>query len=75
MIKHQPHKVRHPVAIVARIATAQATCTRLLVTDQKFRGVAALAVVVWEQSIHQAVQSTSSLTSVADGGVTLCFVG
>jgi predicted GIY-YIG superfamily endonuclease len=75
MIKHQPHKIRHPVAIVARIATAQATCNHLLVTDQKFRGVAALAVVVWEQSIHQAVQSTSSLTSVGDVGVTLHYVG
>jgi hypothetical protein len=46
-----------------------------LVTDQNLRGVAVLAVVVWEQSIHQAVQSTRSLTSVADGGVTLHFVG
>jgi hypothetical protein len=42
-----------------------------LVADQNLRGVAALAVVVWEQSVHQAVQSTRYLTSVADGGVTL----
>jgi predicted GIY-YIG superfamily endonuclease len=76
MIKHKPHKIRHSVAIVARIATAQATCTHLLRTDHKFRGIEALAVVVWEESIHLAVQSmTSSLTSVADGGVTLHFVG
>jgi predicted GIY-YIG superfamily endonuclease len=74
MIKHRPHKIRHSVAIVARIATAQATCNHLLRTDPKFSGVKALAVVVWEQSIHQAVQSTSSLTSVA-GGVTLHYVG
>jgi predicted GIY-YIG superfamily endonuclease len=74
-IKHQPHKIRHPVPIVARIATAQATCTHLLRTDRNFSGVKALAVVVWEQSIHQAVQSTSSPTSVADGRVTLHYVG
>jgi hypothetical protein len=42
-----------------------------LVADQNLRGVATLAVVVWEQSIHQAVQSTRSLTSVADGAATL----
>jgi predicted GIY-YIG superfamily endonuclease len=75
MIKHQPHKIRHSVAIVARIATAQATCNHLLRTDRKFSGVKALAVVVWEQSIHQAVQSTSSLASVGDVGVTLHYVG
>jgi predicted GIY-YIG superfamily endonuclease len=75
MIKHQPHKIRHPVAIVARIATAQATCNHLLKTDRKFSGAKALAVVMWEQSIHQAVQSTSSLTSADDDGVTLHYVG
>jgi predicted GIY-YIG superfamily endonuclease len=71
MIKHQPHKIRHS----ARIATAQATCTHLLRTDRNFSGVKALAVVVWEQSIYQAVQSTSSQPTVADGRVTLQYVG
>jgi predicted GIY-YIG superfamily endonuclease len=76
MIKHQPHKIRHPVSIVARIATAQATCAHLLRTDDKFRTVKALAVVMWEENIYQAVHSlTSCLTSVADGGVTLLYVG
>jgi predicted GIY-YIG superfamily endonuclease len=75
MIKHQPHRIRHSVPIVARIATAQATCTHLLRTDRNFSGVKALAVVVWERSIHQAVQSTSSQTTVADGRVTLQYVG
>jgi predicted GIY-YIG superfamily endonuclease len=71
MIKHQPQKIRHPVAIVARIATAQATCSRLLRTDPKFRGIEALAVIIWEEDVHQAVH----LISVADGGVTLQYVG
>jgi hypothetical protein len=71
MIKHQPHKIRHSVAIVARIATAQATCNHLLRTDHKFSGVEALAVVIWEEELHRAV----SLTGVADGGVTLHYVG
>jgi predicted GIY-YIG superfamily endonuclease len=76
MIKHQPHKIRHSVAIVARIATAQATCNRLLRADRKFSGVKALAVVIWEQDLHQTVQClTSSLASVAGGGVTLQHVG
>jgi predicted GIY-YIG superfamily endonuclease len=76
MIKHQPHKIRHPVSIVARIATAQATCAHLLRTDDKFRAVKALAVVMWEESIYQAVHSlTSCLISVAAGGVTLLYVG
>jgi predicted GIY-YIG superfamily endonuclease len=75
MIKHQPHKIRHSVPIVARIATAQATCTHLLRTDRNFSGVKALAVVVWEQSIYQAVQSTSSQPTVADGRATLQYVG
>jgi predicted GIY-YIG superfamily endonuclease len=75
IIKHQPHKIRHPVAIVARIATAQATCNHLLKMDRKFSGAKALAVDMWEQSIHQAVQSTSSLTSADGDGVTLHYVG
>jgi predicted GIY-YIG superfamily endonuclease len=76
MIKHQLHKIRHPVSIVARIATAQATCAHLLRTDDKFRTVKASAVVMWEENIYQAVHSlTSCLTSVADGGVTLLYVG
>jgi predicted GIY-YIG superfamily endonuclease len=74
MIKHQPHKIRHPVAIVARIATAQATCTHLLRTDRKFSGVKALAVVVWEHDLHNAVQSLTSSRGVTDGGVTLHYV-
>jgi predicted GIY-YIG superfamily endonuclease len=76
MIKHEPHKVRHPVAIVARIATAVATCHHLLRTDHKFSGVNALAVVIWEQDLYQTVQClASSANSVADGGVTLHYVG
>jgi predicted GIY-YIG superfamily endonuclease len=75
MIKHQPHKVRHPVAIVARIATSQATCNHLLIKDDKFSGVQ-LAVVMWDEELHGTVQClTSSLDSVADGGVTLHYVG
>ena len=34
MIKHQPQKIRDSVAIVARIATAQATCNHLLTQVQ-----------------------------------------
>jgi predicted GIY-YIG superfamily endonuclease len=72
MIKHQPHIIRHSVTIVARIATAQATsCNRLLRTDHKFSGVEALAMVIWEEDVYQAVH----LTSVASGGVTLHYVG
>jgi predicted GIY-YIG superfamily endonuclease len=73
MIKHEPHKVRHPVAIVARIATAVATCNHLLRTDHKFSGVNALAVVIWEEELHQTVQRLMS--SLADGRVTLLYVG
>ena len=75
MIKHQPQKIRHPVAIVARIATAQATCSQLLTTDERFHDVNALAIVIWEQDLHNAVQLTTSSRGVADGGVTLHFVG
>jgi predicted GIY-YIG superfamily endonuclease len=76
MIKHQPHKIRHSVAIVARIATAQATCNHLLRTDHKFSGVNALAVVIWEQDLYQTVQClVNSANSVAGGGVTLLYVG
>ena len=72
MIKHQPRRMRHPVAIVARVATAQATCSHLLRTDRKFRGTEALAVVIWEENLYQAARS---LTSVADDSVTLQYVG
>jgi hypothetical protein len=73
MIKHQPHKIGHSVAIVARIATAVATCNHLLRTDHKFSGVNALAVVIWEEELHQTVQRLMS--SLADGRVTLLYVG
>ena len=69
MIKHQPRSMRHPVAIVARVATVQATCSHLLRTDRKFRGTEALA---WEENLYQAARS---LTSVADDSVTLQYVG
>jgi predicted GIY-YIG superfamily endonuclease len=72
MIKHQPRRMRHPVAIVARVATAQATCSHLLRTERKFRGTEALAVVIWEENLYQAAPS---LTSVADDSVTLQYVG
>ena len=72
MTKHQPRKIRHPVAIVAKVATARATCSHLLRTERKFRGTEALAVVIWEKSLHQAAHS---LTSVADDSVTLQYVG
>jgi len=75
MIKHQPQKIRHPVAIVARIATAQATCSQLLTTDERFHDVNALAIVIWEEDLHNAVQLTTSSRGVADGGVALHFVG
>jgi hypothetical protein len=71
MIKHQPHIIRHSVAIVARSATVHATCNRLFRTDHKFSGVEALAMVIWEEDVHQAVH----LITVADGGVTLHYVG
>ncbi len=69
MIKHQPRRIRHPVAIVARVLTAQATRSHLLRTDRKFRGTEALA---WEENLYQAARS---LTSVADDSVTLQYVG
>jgi predicted GIY-YIG superfamily endonuclease len=72
IIKHTPQKIRHPVAIVARIATAKATCSHLRRIDPKFRGTEALAVVIWEEHLHRAVHS---LTTVADDGVTLQYVG
>jgi predicted GIY-YIG superfamily endonuclease len=76
MIKHRPQKIRDSVAIVARIATAQATCNHLLRTDHKFSGVKALVVVIWEQDLYPTVQClTSSLTSVADDDVALIYVG
>ena len=75
MVKHQPHKITHPVAIVARIATAQATCHHLLRMDQKFRGVQALAVVIWEEDLHQALHSLTSSRAVVDDVVTLHCVG
>ncbi len=72
IIKHTPQKIRHPVAIVARVATAKATCSHLRRIDLKFRGTEALAVVIWEENLHRAVHS---LTSVVDDGVTLQYVG
>jgi hypothetical protein len=75
MIKHQPQKIRHPVAIVARIANAQATCSQLLTADERFQDVNALAIVIWEEDLHKAVQSTISSRGVAEGGVTVHFVG
>ena len=72
IIKHTPQKIRHPVAIVARIATAKATWSHLRRIDPKFRGTEALAMVIWEENLHRAVHS---LTSVADDGVTLQYVG
>jgi predicted GIY-YIG superfamily endonuclease len=75
MVKHQPHNIPHPVAIVARIATAQATCNQLLRTDHKFRGVKALAIVIWEEDLHRALHSLASSRAVVDHAVTLHYVG
>lgn len=57
IIKHRPWRVRHPVAIVSRIATARATCEQLLRTDNKFRTITRLSVVVWDVSVHHTVQT------------------
>jgi predicted GIY-YIG superfamily endonuclease len=70
MVKHKNHKIRHTVAIVSRIATAIATCTRLLRVDSKFTGIKSLRVIIWESHTYQAVclaskhQTTSSRRKV-----------
>ena len=69
MVKHQPHTIRHPVATVARIATAQATCRHLLKNDHKFHIVKALTVVLWQEDVHQA------LTGSTDAVITLLYLG
>ena len=74
-VKHRPQRIRHSVAIVARIATAQATCNHLLRKDNNFRGVKALSVVIWEQNLHHAVHSLTSSRTVAGDGVTVHYVG
>jgi predicted GIY-YIG superfamily endonuclease len=70
-VKHRPQKVPHRIPIVSRISTAQSTCEYILRTDPNFHSVKALAVVVWDQDVHLALQALG----VAGGDVTILYVG
>jgi predicted GIY-YIG superfamily endonuclease len=76
MIKHRARKILHHTPVVARIATAWATCCRLLRTDHKFNSVHALVVVVWQQPTYQTVVASIQAKSMRNiDDVSICYLG